>query len=273
MSTNTNTKKVVRRKVKAGFKFKQKAIPPPMPPVNSDVYLSIPLFNKPEQAPPAYTEDPEAVTVCPPATGTAGGAEARRKLTGKRKWQLRGFETEEEAFAAYPGHYTKGMTCGNCGKEFRAKTPKYLHDSICDGELKISGADRMRMKKEQVSAKNDIATKIKDALKLLKIQAGMPEIEGKTTKGLIGWLQDDYSEDWDEITGVVGNALWTDRESIREIIREWIEAQADITYTVSYTIPGMGRQKETHTKTFKEHLMTSSTNAARLYAAESIIAD
>jgi hypothetical protein len=163
MSTNTITKKVVRRKVKAGFRIKQKAVPPPMPPINSEVYLSIPLFNKPEQAPPEYTETPpEAVAVCPPATGQAGGAEARRKLAGKRKWELRGFETEEAAFAAYPGHYIKGMACAGCGKVFRAKTPKYLHDSICDGELKISGADRMRMKKEQVSAKNDIASKIKD---------------------------------------------------------------------------------------------------------------
>ncbi|MHC4266802.1 MAG: hypothetical protein ACYSUK_12865 [Planctomycetota bacterium] len=273
---------------KVGFKVKRKPVAEPSPeptkttngkfvPRSSWVYNDDPDVHGDNvedyiEPTPASEAVAEPTPSPPPVVEQTnnGGAEARRKLAGKRKWELRGFETEAEAFEAHPGHYTKGMSCERCGKTFRAKTPRYLHDTICDGTYKVDGAERMRQKKEKAQKKNDIVSKIQDALKLLKIDEKLHgEIENKTTAGLMGYLNDDHTEDWSDIMGIqetgLSYTLWTDRQSIRDIIKDWIESQPPVKMTTTYNLPGVGKQSVETAKGLKQFLIETSTNTGRLY--------
>lgn len=284
-TTPTSTPPTSPAPVKKVWTIKRKVIKQPSKTTNGK-FVTRPTTPTDEEydiqaAPDDYVEPVAEPTLASEAVATPspppvmeqtnnGGAEARRKLAGKRKWELRGFATEAEAFEAHPGHYTKGMSCEKCGKTFRAKTPRYLHDTICDGTYKVDGAERMRQKKEKTLKKNDIVSKIQDALKLLKIDEKLHgEIENKTTKGLMGYLNDDHTEDWSDIMGIqetgLSYHLWTDRQSIREIIKDWIESQPAIKMTTTFNIPGLGKQTVETTKSLKEYLLASSTNTGRLF--------
>ena len=88
----------------------------------------------------ADAADGRAVVAREPLDGTEiGGQTTKKKYAGVAKWQMRGYDSKEEAEAL--GFYKKGDICDHCGKVFQRLFPKFLHydkkgDTQCSGKLK-----------------------------------------------------------------------------------------------------------------------------------------
>lgn len=122
-------------------------------------------------------------------TGTeAGGETTRKKYLGVAKWQMRGYDSKEEAEAL--GFYKKGDVCEHCGKVFQRLYPKFLHydqkgDTRCSGKLKRPARQQG---KTSVLATDNWVKKVSSAMVLLDEIAQPYDF---TAKDFMSWLTTD----------------------------------------------------------------------------------
>jgi rRNA maturation endonuclease Nob1 len=122
-------------------------------------------------------------------TGTEfGGETTKKKYAGVAKWQMRGYDSKEEAEAL--GFYKRGDICEHCGKVFQRLYPKFLHydtkgDTRCSGKLKRVARQQGKTSTVKI---DDWVKKVSEAMVLLE---ELTEPYNFTAKDFMSWLTTD----------------------------------------------------------------------------------
>lgn len=149
-----------------------------------------------------------------------GGATTKKKYAGVAKWQMRGYDSKDEAEAL--GFYKKGDTCDHCGKTFERKYPKFLHydkkgDTSCSGKLK-----RPARQQGKTAVKiDDWVKKVGQALVML---GEADESYTFTAKDFMAWLLSNGSHSKaDDIKAACENHLF-----LKTAIKKGIDEAPDV---------------------------------------------